>query len=203
MHKYSGTMGFQRLIKAVKNTGTPGADSVGTSQIINGAVGEADIADGSITEAKFHPDLQLSLAQFSQALYNLQNPGFYGNFKFKNDNTSDHGATLTITVYTRYYSQATNTTKTQLLIPSETINKGNSYEIPISIEDRLTNKDVIIRMYYTINKADIAVVSNVIFEEYDKSSDVNGDYYDFIFDGTYAENNGGNAEISFTIADNI
>ena len=48
MHKYSGTMGFQRLIKAVKNTGTPGPDSVGTSQIINGTITTADIALGTI-----------------------------------------------------------------------------------------------------------------------------------------------------------
>ncbi|NBV78176.1 hypothetical protein EBR66_08510 [bacterium] len=58
-------------------------------------------------------------------------------------------------------------------------------------------------MYYTINKDQIEVVSNTIFEENDKSSDVNGNYYDFIFDGTYTENNGGNAEIGFIIADNI
>jgi hypothetical protein len=58
-------------------------------------------------------------------------------------------------------------------------------------------------MYYTINKNDIEVISNDIFEENDKSSDENGEYYDFIFDGTYTENNGGNAEIVFTIADSI
>jgi hypothetical protein len=58
-------------------------------------------------------------------------------------------------------------------------------------------------MYYTINKAEIAVASNTIFVENDKSSDENGDYYDFIFDGTYDENNDGDAEIHFTIADEI
>ena len=90
-----------------------------------------------------------------------------------------------------------------MLIPSETINKGNNYEISIPISERLTNKDTIIRMYYTINKAFIEVNNNEIFEEDDKSSDENGEYFDFIFDGNYAENNGGDAEISFNIADNI
>lgn len=203
--KYTGSMGFQRLIKAVKNTGgTPGANSVDTTHIINGTITTADISDGAITQAKFSPELQLALAEFDAKLYNLENPGFYGNFKFTNDNSSDHGATLTITVEKRYFNPATNTTTTQsILAPAETINKGNAYEIPISIGERLTNDVTIIRMYYTINKADIAVVSNALFHEEDKNSDENGEYYDFIFDGTYAENNGGNAEISFTIADNI
>jgi hypothetical protein len=58
-------------------------------------------------------------------------------------------------------------------------------------------------MYYTINKALIENVSNDFFQEDDKSSDENGTYYAYIFDGNYADNNGGNAEISFTVADNI
>jgi hypothetical protein len=198
-------MGYQRLIKAVKNTGTLGADSVDTTHIINGTITTADIADGAITEAKFAPAVQLALAQFSQALYNLQNPGFWGTFKFFNDNTSDHGATLTITVEKRYYNSADQTTTAiSLLTPAETINKGNSYTISIPISERLTNIDfTIIRMYYTINKAFIEVNNNAIFEQNDYSSDENGNYFDFIFDGTYDENNGGDAEISFTIADSI
>jgi hypothetical protein len=203
MHKYGGTMGFQRLIKAVKNTGTPGPDSVGTSQIINGTITTADISNGAITQEKFSPELQLALATFSQQLYNLENPGFWGTFKFKNDNSSDDGAELSITVEKVYYNPITDTYDKQLLLPLETINKGNNYEISIPISERLTNKDTKIRMYYTINKAFIEVNNNDIFEEDDKSSDENGEYFDFIFDGNYDENNGGDAEISFNIADNI
>jgi hypothetical protein len=178
-------------------------DSVDTTHIANGTITTADISNGAITEEKFAPALQLALATFSEKLYNLENPGFWGTFTFKNDNISDGGATLTITVEKRYFNSVTDTTDTQLLIPSETINKGNSYEISIPINERLTNKDTIIRMYYTINKAFIEVNNNDIFEEDDKSSDENGEYFDFIFDGNYAENNGGDAEISFNIADNI
>jgi hypothetical protein len=208
--KYNGSMGYQRLIKEIKRDtgggggGPPGPDSVGTSQIINGTITTADISDGAITQAKFSPELQLALATFSQSLYNLEYPGFWGNFKFMNDNSSDNGATLTITVEKRYYNSANDTYETQtLLAPPETINKGSHYTISIPIGERLKNDVTIIRMYYTINKADIEVISNDIFEENDQGNDATGNYYDFIFDGTYTENNGGNAEIVFTIADSI
>ena len=184
--------------------GALAANSVSSSNIVDGTIATVDLADGAITEAKFHPELQTTLGNFSQSLYNLQNPGFYGTFKFKNDNISDGGATLTITAEKRYFNPVTNTTDTQLILtPPETINKGSHYTISIPISERLTNKDTIIRMYYTINKAFIEVNNNDIFEEDDKSSDENGEYFDFIFDGNYAENNGGDAEISFNIADNI
>jgi hypothetical protein len=201
--RYNGSMGYQRLIKEIKRDvgGPPGPDSVDTTQIINGTITTADISDGAITLEKFSSELQLALATFTQRLYNLENPGFWGTFKFTNSNSSDQGATLTITVRSRYYNEADQTTKTQLLIPSETINKGSHYTITIPISERLTNDVTIIRMYYTINKAEIAIGSSEIFQEDDKSSDVNGDYYDFIFDGNYDENNGGDAEISFTITD--
>ncbi len=199
-------MGYQRLIKEIKRDtgggGPPGPDSVGTSQIINGTITTADISNGAITLEKFSSEIQLAIAEIQASLYNLQYPGFYGTFKFKNDNSSDHGATLTITVDSRYYDSVNQTTTTQpLLRPAETITKGSDYTITIPISERLINDVTIIRMYYTINKAQIEVASNTIFEENDKSSDVNGNYYDFMFDGNYDENNGGNAEISFTITD--
>ncbi len=200
-------MGYQRLIKEIKRDtgggGPPGPDSVGTSQIINGTITTADISDGAITEAKFSPELQLALVTFSQRLYNLEYPGFYGNLKIMNDNSSDHGATLTITVQSEYYDAPTNNTDIIQLLASTTINKGSHVDIPITIDNRLTNKDTIIRMYYTINKADIEVVSNDIVQEDDQGSDVNGNYYVLIFSGLYAEMNGGNAEISFTVANSI
>jgi hypothetical protein len=57
---------LKRLIKEIKRDtgGTPGPDSVGTSQIINGTITTADISDGAITQAKFSPELQLALAEF-------------------------------------------------------------------------------------------------------------------------------------------
>lgn len=207
--KFSGSMGYQRLIKEIKRDtgggggGPPGPDSVDTTHIINGTITTADISDGAITEAKFSPELQLALATFTQQLYNLEYPGFYGNLKIKNDNSSDLGATLTITVQSEYYDAPTNNTDIIQLLASTTINKGSHVDIPITIDNRLTNKDTIIRMYYTINKADIEVVSNDIVQEDDQGSDVNGNYYVLIFSGLYAEMNGGNAEISFTVANSI
>ena len=202
-HKYGGSTGFQRLIKAVKNTGTPGADSVGTSQIINNSIGTADIADGAITEAKFSAALQLALVTFTQQLANLENPGFWGNLRIKNDNSSDHGATLTITVQSEYYDAPSNDTVIIARLASTTITKGHHVDIPISIDARLTNKETILRMYYTINKADIEVVSNDIVQEDDQGSNQTGNYFVLIFNGNYAEMNGGNAEISFTVANSI
>jgi hypothetical protein len=114
-----------------------------------------------------------------------------------------HGATLTITVQSEYYDAPTNNTDIIQLLASTTINKGSHIDFSISIDDRLTNKDTILRMYYTINKADIEVVSNDIVQEDDQGSDVNGNYYVLLFKGLYAEMNCGNAEISFTVADNI
>jgi hypothetical protein len=54
--RFSGSMGYQRLIKEIKRDtgggGPPGPDSVGTSQIINGTITTADICDNAITNAK-------------------------------------------------------------------------------------------------------------------------------------------------------
>jgi hypothetical protein len=203
MHKYSGTMGFQRLIKAVKNTGTPGPNSVGTSQIINGTITTADISDGAITQEKFSPELQLALITFSQRLDNIEYPGFWGNLRIINDNSSDQGATMTIIVQSEYYDAPTDNTDIIERLASTTITKGSHVDIPITIDDRLTNKYTILRMYYTINKNDIAVVSNDIVEEDDKGSNETGDYFVLLFRGSYAEMNDGDAVIGFTIADNI
>jgi hypothetical protein len=210
---HSNQLLLRRLERKVNSLGGGGGgggggelttNSVDTTHIANGTIITADISNGAITQEKLHPDIQTFLADVGQSLYNLEYPGFWGTFKFFNSNSSEHGATLTITVEQRYYNPVNDTTVTLTLIPiPETINKGNSYEIEIPIGKRLTNNVTIIRMYYTINKAFIEVDNNEIFEENDKSSDENGDYYDFIFDGNYDDNNGGEAEISFNIADNI
>ena len=179
-------------------------ETITSSNIANGTILTVDISDGAITQAKLHIDIQTYLADIGQSLYNLEYPGFWGTFKFINSNSSDQGAELIITAEKRYHNPVNNTYQTQLILhPPETITKGSHHTITIPISERLINDVTIIRMYYTINKAHIEVVSNEIFEENDKSSDVNGNYYDFILDGNYEERNGGNAEIGFIIADNI
>ena len=74
--KFSGSMGYQRLIKEIKRDtggggGPPKPNSVDTTHIINGTITTADISNGAITEEKFAPAFQLALATFSQQLYNL------------------------------------------------------------------------------------------------------------------------------------
>lgn len=183
--------------------GALAANSVSSSNIVDGTVATVDIADGAITQDKFHPELQTALVTFSQQLANLENPGFWGNLRIINDNSSDSGATMTITVQSEYYDAPTNNTDIIQRLASTTITRNHHVDIPITIDNRLTNKDTILRMYYTINKNDIAVVSNDIVQEDDKGSDVNGDYFVLIFNGSYAEMNDGDAVIGFTIADNI
>jgi hypothetical protein len=183
--------------------GALAANSVGTSNIIDGTIATVDIADGAITEAKFHPTLQGALTTFTQQLYNLESPGFWGNLKIKNHSSSDTGATMTITVQSEYYDAPSGNTDIIERLASTTIIKNHHVDIPITIDNRLTNKDTILRMYYTINKADIEVVSNDIVQEDDQGNDVNGNYYILIFNGSYAEMNGGNAEINFTVANSI
>jgi hypothetical protein len=197
--KYTGSMGYQRLLKAVKNTGTPGADSVGTSQIINNSINTADIADGAITEEKFSPAVQLALAIFSQSLFNLEYPGFYGTLRIKNSNTSSSGATMTITVQSEYYDQANDYTDVIPRLTTTTINKGNHVDITIPISERLTNKDSIFRMYYTLNMGNLSEHSNVNVTVEEISTDINGDFASFFTSKTYSVLNGGSVEVSFDI----
>jgi hypothetical protein len=202
--RYSGSMGYQRLIKEIKRDTGGGAltsDSVDTTHIINGSITTADISDGAITQEKFHPDLQLALTTFNQRLYNVEYPGFWGNLRIKNDNSSDQGATMTIIVQSEYYDNPTGNIDIIQLLASTTITKNHHVDIPITIDDRLTNQDTILRMYYTINKDKIEVDSNIIVLEDNKGSDVNGDYYILLFSGLYADMNDGDAEISFKIFD--
>jgi hypothetical protein len=199
--RFSGSMGYQRLIKEIKRDvgGPPGPDSVGTSQIINGTITTADISDGAITQEKFSPELQLALAEFQQRLFNLEFPGFYGNLKIKNDNISDHGATMTITVQSEYFDEPTGNTVINQILASTTINKGSYIDIPITIDDRLINETTPLRMYYTINKNSIQSETNSIIEVEDQGQNQFGDYFLLKFYGNYADFNGGNAEISFSV----
>jgi len=194
-------MGYQRLIKEIKRDvgGPPGPDSVGTSQIINGTIITSDISNGAITQAKFSPELQLALAEFEQRLFNLEFPGFWGSLRIKNDNISDTGATMTITVQSEYFDEPTGDTVITQLLASTTINKGGHIDIPITIDDRLTNETTPLRMYYTINKDDIQSETNSIIEVEDEGSNATGNYFLLKFYGNYADFNDGNAEISFSV----
>jgi hypothetical protein len=199
--KYTGSMGYQRLIKELKidSGGPPGADSVGTSQIVNNSIGTDDIADGAITEAKFSGALQLSLAVFTQRLNNLENPGFYGSLRIKNSNTSNVGATMTIEVQSEYYDAANSTTEATTRLTTTTITKGNHQDITIPISTRLINKDSIFRMYYTVNFGSLATLSTVNLSVEDAGNDGIGNFITFLASKVYAVTNGGSIEITFEI----
>jgi hypothetical protein len=176
------------------------ANSVDSSHILDGTIATVDLDDGIITEAKFHPNLQLALGNFSQSLYNLENPGFYGTLRIKNSNTSNVGATMTITVQSEYYDQPNNNTVIIQRLASTTINKGNHVDITIPISTRLTNTDSIFRMYYTLNVGNLSEHSNVDVTVDEISTDINGDFASFSTATTYAVINGGSVEVSFEIS---
>jgi hypothetical protein len=116
------------------------ANSISTSNIIDGTVATADIADGAITQDKFSEELQTTLGAFSDALYDLQNPGYYGRLRIKNNNSSAES----ITFETFYESR----TETVTLEGSVTLSANQHHDIFIPIADRLTNKDTIIYMRF-------------------------------------------------------
>jgi hypothetical protein len=65
--KYAGSMGFQRLIKTIKSAGgggggAPTADSIDGSHIIDEAITNDDIANGTLTFNKLHSDLLSAIA---------------------------------------------------------------------------------------------------------------------------------------------
>jgi len=113
------------------------ANSIGTSNIIDGTVATADIADGAITEAKFSAGLQTTLGNFADSLFDLQNPGYYGRLRIKNNNLSVSSITIDEIFY---YSR----TEQVNLHGSITLNSNQHHDINIPIGDRLTNKDTII-----------------------------------------------------------
>lgn len=121
--------------------GALAANSVSSSNIVDGTVATVDIADGAITEAKFSAGLQATLSTFSDALYDLQNPGYYGRLRIKNNNASDE--TITI-LETFYYSR----TETVTLHGNLTLNHNQHHDINIPIGDRLTNKDTVISLRF-------------------------------------------------------
>jgi len=117
--------------------GALAANSVNSSNIVDGTVATVDIADGAITEEKFHPTLQATLGGFADALYDLQNPGYYGRLRIKNNNSSVSSITIDEIFY---YSR----TEQVALYGSVTLNNNQHHDINIPIGDRLTNKDTII-----------------------------------------------------------
>jgi hypothetical protein len=117
--------------------GALAANSVSSSNIVDGTIANVDIADGAITEAKFSSGLQTTLGGFADALYDLQNPGYYGRLRIKNHNSSVSSITIDEIFY---YSR----TGQVALHGSITLNHGQDHDINIPIGDRLTNKDTII-----------------------------------------------------------
>jgi hypothetical protein len=202
MSYFSNQLLLQRLLRKPSGGGggAPGPDSVGTSQIINGTITTADISNEAITQAKLHPDIQLQLAEFQQRIFNLEFPGFYGNLKIINDNSSDTGATMTITVQSEYFDEPTGNTVISQILASTVITKGSHVDIPITIDNRLINEITPLRMYYVINKDEIQnETQSTIVEIDDQGGDEIGNFFILKFYGNYADFNGGNAEISFSV----
>jgi len=117
--------------------GALAANSVSSSNIVDGTVATVDIADGAITEAKFSAGLQTTLGGFADALFDLQNPGYYGRLRIRNSNLSVSSITFDEIFY---YSRTEQVT----LHGSLTINTNHYHDINIPIGDRLTNKDTVI-----------------------------------------------------------
>lgn len=128
--------------------GTLTTGSVNSDHILNDTILGEDLADGIITEAKFHPTLQTNLAEFTRRLLNLEEPGWYGNFKITNANASNP-FTFTFDIYLDTYNVVTNTTDTDGPIGPITLNHNQHYDFALSIGARLTNKDTQIRIEYT------------------------------------------------------
>ena len=120
--------------------GALAANSVSSSNIVDGTVETVDIADGAITEEKFSAGLQTTLGNFADALYDLQNPGYYGRLRIKNNNGSEES----ITFETFYYTK----TGEESLHGSITLNANQHHDINIPIGDRLPNKDTIISLRF-------------------------------------------------------
>ena len=87
MHKYNGSMGFQRLMKTMKNSGGGGggggaltADSVDSLHILNGAVDTDEINDGAITISKFAPDFVAVLQEFANRIMALEQTAVIRSF---------------------------------------------------------------------------------------------------------------------------
>lgn len=123
--------------------------SVNSTAIIDGTIATVDIADGVITQEKFHPTLQTDLLNFTRRLINLEEPGWYGNFRIKNSNSSNP-FTFTFQIYSDTYNIVTETTDTyEYTIAPITLNHNQHYDFVLPIGGRLTNKDTIIRLEYS------------------------------------------------------
>ena len=133
---------------------TAAPTSVNSTAIIDGTIATADIADGAITPEKFSPELQTNLLDFTRRLINLENPGWYGNFKIKNANSSNP-YTFTFQIFVDTFNIVTNTTDTSGYGDPITLNHNQHYDLVIPIGGRLTNKDTVIRLDYSLSGGDI------------------------------------------------
>ena len=193
MHKFSGTMGFQRLIKTIKRTGgTPGPDSVSSSDIIDGTISTSDISDGAITPAKLSSELQTNLTTTAYYINNLLFPGWYGTFTITNNNASNP-ETITFTVEERSYNQLTQSTDTRSLLGSTTLAHNQDEVITLAIHERLTNDESIIRISYTLSGGSIDTLTTTGLNNEDNSVS----HYDFTVQSAFRHN--GNISLSVTI----
>ena len=193
MHKFSGTMGFQRLIKTIKRTGgTPEPDSVSSSAIIDGTISTSDISDGAITPAKLSSELYTGLLTTAYYVNNLMYPGWYGTFTITNNNASNP-ETITFTVEERSYYPLTDTTDVRSLLGSTTLAHNQNEVITLAIHERLTNDESKIRISYTLSNGSIDTLTTTGLDDDDNS--VN--HYDFTVRNEFRHN--GNISLSVTI----
>jgi len=191
MHKFSGTMGFQRLIKNIKRTG--GTDSVSSSAIIDGTISTADISNGAITPAKLSSELQTGITTLVYNVNNLMYPGWYGTFTITNNNASNP-ETITFTVEERSYNQLTATTDVRSLLASTTLAHNQNEVITLGIHERLTNDESILRISYTLSGGSINTLTETGIDNEDNSLS----HYDFTVRSEFRHN--GNISLNFTIA---
>jgi len=191
MHKFSGTMGFQRLIKNIKRTG--GTDSVSSSAIIDGTITTADISNGAITPAKLSSELQTGITTLVYNVNNLMYPGWYGTFTITNNNASNP-ETITFTVEERSYNQLTATTDVRSLLASTTLAHNQNEVITLGIHERLTNDESILRISYTLSGGSINTLTETGIDNEDNSLS----HYDFTVRSEFRHN--GNISLNFTIA---
>ena len=139
---------------------TAAPTSVNSTAIIDGTIATEDIKDGAITEAKFSSELQTNLLNFTRRLINLEEPGWYGNFKIKNANQSNPFS-FTFTIHFDTFNIVTNTTDTFQYGESITLTHNHHYDLVLPIRGRLTNQDTYIRLNYSTSGGDITDTTRV------------------------------------------
>ena len=136
------------------------ANSVNSSHIIDGSILGRDLSNGSITEEKFDPNLRSSLFQFTRRLYNLENPGWYGTFKVKNNNASGANATISFTLEALTNISVDEVNTVNLVSPYTVLSRNDEVIITRPIQSRLDNKDTTLRFNYTLSSGNPITTNN-------------------------------------------